>query len=100
MPGEKFDFLSEQDFEIEEPPMCRVVLLNDDYTPMDFVVGVLVSVFNKGEAEATRIMLDVHRKGRGVCGVYTREVAETKVKTVELIAEAERHPLQCEMEEQ
>lgn len=81
-----------------EPPQYRVLLLNDDYTPMDFVVDVLVSVFRKGVGEATRIMLDVHEKGVGVCGVYPFEVAETKVDQVGGLARQAGHPLRCDLE--
>jgi ATP-dependent Clp protease adaptor protein ClpS len=78
--------------------MYQVVLLNDDYTPMEFVVGVLQKFFNKSEDEATRIMLQVHHEGRGVCGVYSRDVAATRVAQVAQYARAKQHPLQCVME--
>ena len=78
--------------------MYKVLLLNDDYTPMEFVVQVLESFFNKSREEATRIMLHVHRKGMGLCGVYTYDVAETKVAQVMAAARAAQHPLQCTME--
>lgn len=84
--------------ETAEPPQYRVLLLNDDYTPMDFVVSLLVSVFRKGVGEATRIMLDVHEKGAGVCGVYPFEVAETKVEQANGLARQAGHPLQCDLE--
>lgn len=80
------------------PPMYQVVLLNDDYTPMDFVVLVLQQVFHKGGEEAERIMLQVHHEGRGVCGIYTRDVASTRVDAVLRLAHADQHPLQCLME--
>lgn len=80
------------------PPMYQVVLLNDDYTPMDFVVRVLEVVFHKNGAEAERIMLQVHHQGRGVCGIYTRDVAATRVDRVLRMAHADQHPLQCLME--
>ncbi|MFT0531392.1 ATP-dependent Clp protease adapter ClpS [Castellaniella hirudinis] len=83
---------------LSPPPMYQVVLLNDDYTPMDFVVQVLRRVFHKTDAEAERIMLQVHHKGRGVCGIYTRDVAATRVDTVLRLAHAGQHPLQCLME--
>jgi len=89
---------SETDREVEEPPMYRVMLLNDDYTTMEFVVEVLVYVFNKSPEEATRIMLNVHRRGVGVCGIYPYEVAETKVNTVETLARENGFPLKCIME--
>jgi len=80
------------------PPMYQVVLLNDDYTPMLFVVQVLCRVFNRSLEEAERIMLRVHREGRGVCGIYTRDVAVTKVDKVMRLARAHQHPLQCLIE--
>jgi ATP-dependent Clp protease adaptor protein ClpS len=82
------------------PPMFKVLLLNDDYTPMDFVVYVLERFFNKPPEEATRIMLHVHQKGVGICGVYTYEVAETKVAQVTSFARQHEHPLQCTMEKE
>jgi len=82
----------------KKPPLYKVLLLNDDYTPMDFVVHVLEQFFNKGREEATRIMLTVHYHGVGVCGVYPYEVAETKVNQVMSLARARGHPLQCVME--
>ena len=89
---------SEIDHELKEPPMYKVMLLNDDYTTMEFVVEVLVYVFQKSPEEATRIMLNVHRKGVGICGVYPFEVAETKVNTVETLARENGFPLKCIME--
>ncbi|ACK49719.1 ATP-dependent Clp protease adaptor protein ClpS [Methylocella silvestris BL2] len=80
------------------PSMYRVLLLNDDYTPMEFVVAVLKKYFNKGPEEATRIMLHVHQHGVGECGVFTYEVAETKVTQVMDYARKHQHPLQCIME--
>ncbi len=82
----------------KRPSMYRVLLLNDDYTPMEFVVTVLRRYFNKNADEATRIMLHVHRNGVGECGVYTYEVAETKVTQVMDFARKHQHPLQCIME--
>jgi ATP-dependent Clp protease adaptor protein ClpS len=81
------------------PPMFKVMLLNDDYTPMDFVVVVLQTVFAMTREQATQVMLKVHRDGMGVCGVYTREVAATKVEQVIELAKSHQHPLQCTMEE-
>jgi ATP-dependent Clp protease adaptor protein ClpS len=89
---------SETGEEVEEPPMYKVMLLNDDYTTMEFVVEILVYVFQKSSEEATRIMLNVHRSGVGVCGVYTLEVAETKVETVLTLARENGFPLKCIME--
>ncbi len=80
------------------PPQYKVLLLNDDYTPMDFVVEVLTRYFRKSEPEAVRVMLAVHQQGRGVAGVYTREVAETKTAQVTAAARAEGYPLQVTIE--
>jgi len=84
----------------KKPNLYKVVLLNDDYTPMEFVVHVLERFFNKGREEATRIMLHVHHKGVGICGVYTYEVAETKVTQVTDFSRQHQHPLQCTMEKE
>ena len=82
----------------KKPSMYNVLLLNDDYTPMEFVVLILEQIFNKKQQEATQIMLHVHRNGVGVCGTYTFEVAESKCKTVIDFAKENQHPLQCTME--
>ena len=92
--------LSEVREELTEPPMYKVLLLNDDYTTMDFVVDVLKYVFYKSTVEATRIMLNVHNNGVGVCGVYPYEVAETKVNTVDALAREHGFPLKCTMEKE
>ena len=84
---------------LKPPPMFKVMLLNDDYTPMDFVVVVLQTVFAMSREQATQVMLKVHRDGMGVCGVYTKEVAATKVEQVIELAKSHQHPLQCTMEE-
>jgi len=81
------------------PPLFKVILLNDDYTPMDFVVVVLQTVFSMSREKATLVMLQVHREGMGVCGTFTREVAAAKVEQVIDIARKHQHPLQCTMEE-
>jgi len=84
----------------QKPSLYRVLILNDDYTPMEFVVYVLERFFNKSREEATLIMLHVHQTGVGVCGVYTYEVAETKVAQVVDMARRHQHPLQCTMEKE
>jgi ATP-dependent Clp protease adaptor protein ClpS len=85
--------------QVKRPPLYQVVLLNDDYTPMEFVVGVLQKFFGKGREQATQIMLKVHHEGRGVCGVYPRDIAATKVEQVGSYSRQHQHPLQCVMEE-
>ncbi len=87
------------DVELREPRHCRVIIHNDDYTTMEFVVGVLCGVFNKSQEDAVRIMLAVHKKGRGDCGIYPLEVAETKVSIVHGKARAAGFPLRCSLEE-
>ncbi|MAF97872.1 MAG: ATP-dependent Clp protease adapter ClpS [Micavibrio sp.] len=82
----------------KKPSMYKVMLLNDDYTPMEFVVHVVEKFFSKSHQEATDIMLHVHRRGVGICGVFTREVAETKVAQVMDFSRANEQPLQCTME--
>lgn len=82
----------------KKPPMYKVILLNDDYTPMEFVVEILKVVFHRPHAEATKIMLHVHQNGMGVAGVYPCEIAETKVRTVEELARQSEFPLKCVME--
>jgi ATP-dependent Clp protease adaptor protein ClpS len=84
----------------KRPSLYKVLLLNDDYTPMDFVVYVLERFFNKQSDDANRIMMHVHQKGVGICGVYTYEVAETKVAQVTNFARQHQHPLQCTMEKE
>jgi len=84
----------------KKPSLYKVFLLNDDYTPMDFVVQILETFFNKSREEATRIMLHVHRRGAGLCGVFTFEVAETKCAQVMAAARHAKHPLQCTMEKE
>ncbi|MHB8346789.1 MAG: ATP-dependent Clp protease adapter ClpS [Acidiferrobacterales bacterium] len=84
--------------QLKKPQLYKVILLNDDYTPMEFVIVVLERFFHKNREEATRIMLHVHQKGVGVCGLYTREVAETKVRQVMVFSADNQHPLQCTME--
>lgn len=89
----------EDEIDIEEPALYRVLLLNDDYTTQQFVVGILQTVFRKSLAEAERIMLTVHYKGQGLCGLYPKQIAETKIELVHHKAKAEGFPLRCVMEE-
>jgi ATP-dependent Clp protease adaptor protein ClpS len=84
---------------LKKPPLYQVILLNDDYTPMEFVVDVLERIFNLNRTVATRVMLEVHTRGKGVCGVFTYEIAETKVAQVTSYARQHQHPLLCTMEE-
>lgn len=85
--------------QVQPPPLYRVLLLNDDYTPMDFVVEVLRIFFRMNREQATQVMLHVHTRGQGVCGVFTREVAETKVVQVNEFSRSHQHPLLCTMEQ-
>jgi len=82
----------------KRPTLYRVVLCNDDYTPMEFVVWVLQAIFYKGNEEATRLMLDVHQRGKGVCGVFTYDVARSKASQVRKLARENEYPLQCQLE--
>jgi len=84
---------------LKKPPMYKVILLNDDFTPMEFVVHVLEAIFGHNRETATRIMLNVHKSGKGVCGIFTKDVAETKVTQVNSYARENKHPLLCDMEE-
>lgn len=93
------DLATRLEEEVQEPKRFKVLLHNDDYTTMEFVIHVLMVVFKKNQAEATHIMLKVHEEGVGVCGVYTAEVAETKVALVHKLARREGFPLKCSMEE-
>ena len=87
------------DPEVKTPPLYKVVLLNDDYTPMEFVVHVLEYFFHMGRETATQVMLHVHTRGKGVCGVFSADIAETKVNQVNRYAREHQHPLLCSMEE-
>ena len=101
-PGHNDDYglaIEESKPKLKKPPLYRVLLLNDDYTPMEFVVEVLELIFNMDRQNATRVMLEVHTKGKGVCGVFTYEIAETKVAQVCSFAEQNQHPLLCTLEE-
>ena len=84
---------------VKQPPLYNVVLLNDDYTPMEFVVDVLERFFRMDRSAATRVMLEVHTRGKGVCGVFTYEIAETKVAQVTTYSRDNQHPLMCTLEE-
>ncbi len=84
---------------LKRPSLYRVILINDDFTPMEFVVEILESVFAMERNRATRVMLEVHTKGKGICGVFTYEIAETKVAQVMGVAQQQQHPLLCTMEE-
>jgi ATP-dependent Clp protease adaptor protein ClpS len=84
---------------LKQPPLYKVILLNDDYTPMDFVVRILEHFFAMSREKATQVMLHVHTRGRGVCGVYTHDIAETKVAQVNEFSRRHQHPLLCTMEE-
>ena len=90
---------TESKTKLERPPLYKVLLHNDDFTPMEFVVFILQTIFNHGENDAVRLMLDVHRKGIGLAGVFTYEVAEMKVDKVTSLAQANEFPLLCTMEE-
>ena len=83
---------------IKPPPMYRVLLLNDDFTPMEFVTDILQKIFHMGVDRATQVMLDVHHNGRGVCGIYSQDIAATKIRQVMALAKEHQHPLQCLME--
>ena len=96
----KTDLVTKTRPKTQRPSLYKVLILNDDYTPMEFVVYVLEHFFGKSREEATRIMLHVHRKGVGICGVFTFEVAETKVAQVMDFSRQHQHPLQCTMEKE
>ena len=94
------DLLTKEEVNLKKPRLYKVILLNDDYTPMEYVVKLLMKVFNKSEPAAVQIMLAVHQQGSGICGVYTLEIAETKVKEVTVMAKTDEHPLKCIMEKE
>jgi ATP-dependent Clp protease adaptor protein ClpS len=91
--------VEEAEPQLRKPPLYQVVLLNDDYTPMEFVVDVLERIFSLDRTRATRVMLEVHTRGKGICGVFTFEIAETKVAQVMTYSRQHQHPLLCTMEE-
>jgi ATP-dependent Clp protease adaptor protein ClpS len=98
-PGGPTAILEKREERLKPPPMFEVYLLNDDYTPMEFVVLVLQKFFGMGRENATQVMLKVHREGRGICGVFPKDVASTKVEQVAQFSKQQQHPLQCVMEE-
>ncbi|MCM1128696.1 MAG: ATP-dependent Clp protease adapter ClpS [Alistipes senegalensis] len=91
--------LEQETLQADPPPLYRVVLLNDDFTPMEFVITVLQNYFHKDRTTATQIMLQVHHSGRGTCGIFPKDIASTKVDLVLGYARSHGHPLQCVMEE-
>ncbi len=93
----EFNNQFDEDIDFLEPEMYKVFLLNDDYTPMDFVVDILTNVFKKNETEATKIMFAVHKSGKGLCGVYSHEIAETKTEQVKTLSKKNGHPLRTLM---
>ena len=101
-PYERHDglLLAEPEVKTKRPPFFKVVLLNDDFTPMDFVVFLLKDIFRKNHQEAVSTMLDVHHKGAGICGIYTRDVAETKAELVLTLARRNEYPLKCLVEKE
>lgn len=100
MPTDDLDLFEKQDVKIERPKMYQVVMYNDDFTPFDFVVLVLIQFFSKGVDEAEAIMMQVHTQGKGLCGVFPKDIAETKVLEVMKWARVEQHPLRLEVEAQ
>jgi ATP-dependent Clp protease adaptor protein ClpS len=92
--------LAEPKVKTKRPPLFKVVLMNDDYTPMDFVVFLLKDIFHRTHEEAISIMLEIHHKGEGICGVFTRDVAETKAELVITLARRNEYPLQCRVEKE
>jgi ATP-dependent Clp protease adaptor protein ClpS len=96
--GNETGFVSKKERKLSEPDDFRVILLNDHYTTMDFVVEILISIFHKDEMEANQIMLDVHRKGKGIVGVYTWDIAQTKTAQVHVLARQREFPLRCIIE--
>ena len=99
-PREGIGTITQEKPKVARPSLYKVLLLNDDYTPQEFVVWLLEQIFQKSQEEAVRIMLHVHQTGIGICGVYTYEVAETKVAQVMELARRNEHPLQCTMEKE
>jgi ATP-dependent Clp protease adaptor protein ClpS len=100
MPTNDLDLLEREDVKLERPKMYQVVMYNDDFTPVEFVVLMLMQFFNKGVDEATAVMMQVHTQGKGICGVFTKDIAETKALEVMKWARVEQHPLRLEVEAQ
>lgn len=100
MPTNDLDLLEREDVKLERPKMYQVVMYNDDFTPFEFVVLMLMQFFNKGSDEAHSIMMHVHTQGKGICGVFTKDIAETKALEVMKWARVEQHPLRLEVEAQ
>jgi len=98
VPRHEMDVLTDHKEKVVEPPLFKVLLHNDDYTTMEFVIMILEAVFHKSSMEATKIMLNVHNNGIGIAGVYTRDIAETKVSLVHDLANQYEHPLKCTLE--
>ena len=96
--GDSAVALEESKPKLKKPPLYRVVIFNDDYTPMEFVVSLLGSIFGMGYEDATRVMLKVHTEGKAVCAIYIRDIAETKAQQTREYARAHEHPLRCEIE--
>lgn len=94
------DTTTEERVHIQEPPMYKVLIHNDDYTSMEFVVAILMQVFDKTQPDATEIMINVHENGVGIAGIYTHEISETKVAIVQQLAEQNEFPLRCSMEKE
>ncbi|MCZ2723215.1 ATP-dependent Clp protease adapter ClpS [Marinomonas sp. 15G1-11] len=97
--GHSIMTISEEETQLKPPSMYQVVLFNDDYTPMDFVVFVLQRFFSLDAEKAKQVMLEVHTKGKGICGVFTFDVAETKVAMVQQFAQQNEHPLMCDLQQ-
>lgn len=87
------------EIKISEPKLYKVMLLNDDYTTMDFVVSVLETIFSKSPSEAVKVMMSVHKNGSGLCGIYPKQIAEAKIQQVHIKAQTKNYPLRCQMEE-
>ena len=94
----KDELKEELNAQIKPPSLYQVIMLNDDFTTMEFVVKVLMGIFNKNADEAERIMLTIHYQGRGICGVYPKDIAQTRIQQVHLLSHEEQHPLKCIME--